>query len=134
MTRAPKGLIDTSVLVASETGRRLDTERLPDEMLVSVVTIGELHVGIHLAPDVETRARRIDTLADLGDVEVLEIDEDVSLRWAKMRALLAEAGRRVNVNDLWIAATAVTYQIPVVTQDGDFDALDGMAGLAVIRV
>jgi hypothetical protein len=51
-----------------------------------------------------------------------------------MRAYLAASGRRVNANDLWIAATAAAYEIPVVTQDGDFDALVGVAGLSLIQV
>jgi predicted nucleic acid-binding protein len=51
-----------------------------------------------------------------------------------MRAYLAEARRRVNMNDLWIAATASAASLAVVTQDEDFDPLDGVAGLRVVRV
>jgi predicted nucleic acid-binding protein len=47
--------------------------------------------------------------------------------------LLAEAGRRVNVNDLWIAATAVANGLPVVTRDDDFDPLADL-GVAVVKV
>jgi predicted nucleic acid-binding protein len=39
----------------------------------------------------------------------------------------------VKVNDLWIAATAAAHAIPIVTRGTDFDPLDGVAGLAVIR-
>jgi predicted nucleic acid-binding protein len=134
VSRPARGLVDTSVLIATDTGRPLDTDRLPAEMLVSVVTIAELHVGVHLTSDIETRTRRIYAIADLGDVEVLDIDEDVSLQWARLRALLGPAARRTNVNDVWIAATAVRYDIPVVTQDADFDAMEGLAGLGVVRV
>ncbi len=35
---------------------------------------------------------------------------------------------------LWIAAIATSQGLPVVTQDGDFDALAGVAGVEVIRV
>lgn len=48
--------------------------------------------------------------------------------------VIAEAGRRVRINDLWIAAVAASRGLPAVTQDGDFDGLDGVAGLTVIRV
>ena len=51
-----------------------------------------------------------------------------------MRVHLAESGRRANVNDLWIAATAAARGLPVVTQDDDFDQLDGLAGLRVVKV
>jgi predicted nucleic acid-binding protein len=51
-----------------------------------------------------------------------------------MRVHLAQIGRRVNVNDLWIAATAASRRLPVVTQDDDFGPVEGVAGLEVIRV
>lgn len=133
MTVPTKGLLDTSVLIASETGRALRVDRLPDRSAVSVVTIGELHAGVLAAKDVETRARRLATLDLLAEISVVSIDEDVAVAWARLRALLAEKGRRVNVNDAWIAATAMTYQLPVVTQDADYDAMEDL-GVEVIRV
>lgn len=41
---------------------------------------------------------------------------------------------RINVNDLWIAATAASRGLPIVTQDDDFAPVEGMAGLMVLRV
>jgi predicted nucleic acid-binding protein len=66
-------------------------------------------------------------------IAALPVDEEVSNAWAQMRAYLP-AGRRVNPNDMWIAATAAAHEIPVVTQDADFGALNGVAGLTVIPV
>jgi len=129
-----RGVLDTSVLIASESGRALDTDRLPEESAISAVTIAELHVGVLAARDVETRARRLATLEAVSDVEILGIDEAVAAAWATLRVHLAECGRRLNVNDLWIAATALTHGLPVVSQDDDFDQIDGVAGLAVVRV
>lgn len=40
----------------------------------------------------------------------------------------------MNVNDLWIAAIAVANELPIVTQDAGFDALEGAPGVTVIRV
>ena len=51
-----------------------------------------------------------------------------------MRAYLAHPSAASAVNDIWIAATAAAYEIPVLTQDRDFDALYGVAGLTVIPV
>ena len=48
--------------------------------------------------------------------------------------IVQESGRRVNVNDMWIAATAMANQLPIVTQDDDFDALADLGGPVVIRV
>jgi predicted nucleic acid-binding protein len=129
-----RALLDTSVFIGSETGRVLDEARLPDEGAVSVVTLAELHAGVLAAADVDTRARRMATLEAIVDIELVPIDEGAALMWARMRLHLAEAGRRVNVNDLWIAASAASRNLPVVTQDDAFDVIDGVAGLVVVRV
>jgi predicted nucleic acid-binding protein len=129
-----RGLLDTSVFIAGERGRSLDVERVPREVALSAVTIAELHVGVLAARDVDTRARRLATLEATADLEVLGVDEAVAAAWARLRVHLAEAGRPLNVNDLWIAATALAHGLPVVTQDDDFGPVDGVAGLEVLRV
>jgi predicted nucleic acid-binding protein len=129
-----RGLLDTSMFIARETGRALDDNLLPEESAVSAVTVAELQAGVLAASDTEVRARRLATLGALSDVEVLVIDEAVAASWALLRVHLAESERRLNVNDLWIAATALTHDIPVVTQDDDFGPVEGVGGLRVLRV
>jgi predicted nucleic acid-binding protein len=51
-----------------------------------------------------------------------------------MRVQLHEAGRRVGVNDLWIASVAASRHLPVVTQDDDFDVLAELGLLDVVHV
>jgi predicted nucleic acid-binding protein len=50
-----------------------------------------------------------------------------------LRVRLAEAGRRVTANDLWIAAIAARDR-SLVTLDDDFKPVDGMSGIVVVRV
>jgi predicted nucleic acid-binding protein len=128
-----RGVLDTSVFIASESGRPLDEDQLPDESAISAVTLAELHAGVLAAVDVVTRARRMATLDAVADIELLPVDEAAALMWARMRVHLAQSGRRVNVNDLWIAACAASRDLPVITQDDDFDQLAGIAGLRVVR-
>jgi predicted nucleic acid-binding protein len=129
-----KGLLDTSVFIALESGRPLDEQRIPDGTAVSVVTLAELQAGVLAAVDVDVRARRLATLDAVGDIELIDIDESAARTWARMRVHLAGSGRRVNVNDLWIAAVAASRGLPVVTQDDDFGPVEGVAGLQVVRV
>jgi len=129
-----RGLLDTSVFIASESGRRLDEGSLPDEAAISAITLGELHVGVLAARDVDTRARRLATLEAVADLETLPVDNAVAATWAVLRVHLAEAQRRINVNDLWIAATAVAHGLPAVTQDDDFGPVAGVRQLEVVRV
>jgi predicted nucleic acid-binding protein len=129
-----QGLLDTSVLVAIENGRSLRMEAMPRTTAISVVTKAELRVGIFAAEDIETRDRRLMTFELANRIVALPVDEAVSRAWAQMRAYVGASGQKVGVNDMWIAATAAAHAIPVLTQDGDFDALNGVAGLTVIPV
>lgn len=129
-----RGLLDTSVFIATETGRGLDEARMPAELATTVVTLAELQAGVLAAADTDTRAQRLATLDAVSDMEILPVDEAAARAWARMRVHLAETGRRVRINDLWIAAIAASRGLPVVTQDDDFDALAGAAGLSVIQV
>jgi predicted nucleic acid-binding protein len=128
-----RGLLDTSVFIAGE-GRSLDQDRLPDEVAVSVVTYGELRAGVLAARDVPTRNRRLSTLQLVSDLHPLPIDPAVADEWAELRLLLAGSRRRVNLNDTWIAATALAHDVPVITQDADFAALAEISRLQVISV
>lgn len=132
--RPERGLLDTSILIAEENGRRLHRERLPRTAAISIVTKAELRLGVLAAADVETRDRRLTTLDSISEMTVLPIWGAVERVWAGMRAYLAASGRSVRVNDLWIAATAAAYDMPVFTQDRDFNALSGVNGLTVIEV
>ena len=125
------GLADTTVFVARETGRALDLNAMPDELLVSVVTIGELRAGVLSAGDVSTRELRLATLIGALALDPTPIDESVADRWATLRLRLRDSGQRMPANDSWIAATAMALGIPVVTQDADYVRVDG---LSVIRV
>jgi predicted nucleic acid-binding protein len=129
-----RGLLDTSVLIAIESGRSLRTEAMPGTTAISVVTKAELRLGIFAAADIETRDQRLMTFELANRMVSLPVDEAVSRAWAQLRAYLAASGHRVAINDMWIAATAAAHEIPVLTQDGDFDALNGVAGLTVIPV
>ncbi|MFF3224404.1 type II toxin-antitoxin system VapC family toxin [Nocardia suismassiliense] len=128
---AEQALADTSVFIGLET-QRFDPARMEGyEWGVSVVTLGELRRGVLHAADPESAARRLSTYQLAQRFQPLEIDEDVAERWALLVSRLRAAGRKVPINDSWIAATAMAYNIPIVTQDGDYDA---MPDLRIIKL
>lgn len=64
-------------------------------------------------------------------LEPIPVGPEVAASWAGLRLSLRDLGRLMPVNDSWIAATALAFGLPVVTQDDDFD---GIPGLEVVRV
>ena len=126
-----QGIADTTVFIARESGRPLDEPSLPDELAVSIITVGELRAGVLSAADVRIRDQRLTTLTAAMALDPIPIDDDVAEQWARLRLLLRDSGQRMPVNDSWIAATAMALAVPVVTQDDDYVDLDE---LPVIRV
>jgi predicted nucleic acid-binding protein len=123
MSEATAGLLDTSVFIAREEARPLGP--LPMRVAVSVVTLGELQLGVLSAGDDATRARRGDTLALARAADPIPISEAVMSGWARLVADCRTAGvhRMVKLTDALIAATAVEHGLPVVTQDLDYERI-----------
>lgn len=123
MSRPSAGLLDTSVFIARESGRRLG--ELPEYVAVSAVTIGELELGVLASADDSTRARRADTLALARSADPIPISEAVMAAWARLVNDCRRAGvhRTIKLTDALIAATAIERGLPIVTQDEDYDRI-----------
>jgi predicted nucleic acid-binding protein len=117
------GLLDTSVFIARETGRQLG--KLPDQVAISVVTLGELQLGVLAAENDTIRVRRGDTLALARTADPIAITEAIMSAWARLVIDCRTAGvhRTVKLADALIAATAIEHGLAVVTQDDDYDQI-----------
>ncbi len=111
------------MFIAGEVDRPLG--ELPDRVTVSVVTIGELELGVLSAADDATRARRAGTLTLARRVDPVPISESVMTAWARLVIDCHSAGiqRTVKLTDALIAATAIDLGLPVVTQDDDYEQM-----------
>ena len=123
------GLLDTSAFVAVERERLIG--RLPDQVAVPVVALAELRLGVLMARSDEARIMRLSTLEFARTLSPVPIDTRVGEVWAELGARLKGAGRRMPVNDSWIAAIAIANEMVVVTQDQDYD---DVPGLDVVKV
>ena len=124
-----RGLLDTSVFVARESARPLGP--LPDEGLVSVITVAELRIGVLVAEEASVRAQRLATLSEVEGFEPLPVDDAAGRAFAEIVADSRRRGKRPRILDALIAATARSRAMPVYTQDADFE---DMVGVDVVRV
>ena len=132
---AEVGLLDTSVFIARESCHAI--AKLPDRVALSVITIGELQLGVLNADNSVTRSRRADTLALARAADPIPVSEAVMVSWARVITDCRAAGvhRTVKLTDALIAATAIEHGLPVVTQDADFDQIArACPALSVIKV
>jgi predicted nucleic acid-binding protein len=98
----------------------------PDDLFLSVVTIGEITHGIARLP---AGAKRRELEAWLAMTErhfsdrILPIDRDIAQLWGEMTAKASQAGRVLHVADGLIAATALHHGLRILTRNvKDYEA------------
>lgn len=124
-------LLDTNVI--SETVRaRPDSQVMrwldglpPEQLHVSVLSLGEIRKGALMAADAERRARLLgwleSTLPEWFEQRVLPFDEGASRCWAE---LMAQAGQPLPAIDSLLAATALSAGLAVATRNvRDFERM-----------
>ena len=112
------------MFVAREQDRPL--AELPAEGRVSVVTVAELRIGVLVASEPSVRAQRMRTLTELEALAALPVDDQVAREFAEVMAEARRLRRRPKILDSLIAATARALNVPVYTQDADFDEIPGL--------
>jgi len=125
--RAPRGLLDTSVVIDLDL---LAVDALPELVTMSVVTLAELAAGPAATDDLAERARRQDRLQRVeAAFDPLPVDIEAARAYGRVYAAVRARGRgpRRRFADLMIAAVALANDLPVVTRNGaDFAGLDGL--------
>ena len=98
---------------------------------VSIVTIAELRLGVLTSHSSAAQSLRLNTFLYASALDPIPIDNSIADAWAQLRINLRNTKTKMNVNDSWIAATAMAHNIPVITQAGDFT--EGL-GFDIIRI
>ncbi|MFP9190049.1 type II toxin-antitoxin system VapC family toxin [Natronosalvus vescus] len=129
-------LCDTSVLVDIDRGGVTNqVAKLDDEgrHAISAVTVTELRLGVNKRyADSGTRQ---DALEDLGRLlarfEIVDVDRAVATAAAEIISELQHQGTPLHdLHDVYIGATAMVEQLPVLT--GNVDHFDRMDGVTVV--
>ncbi len=130
---AAQGLLDTSTVIFL--GRLSPSAPLPEEALISAVTLAELSVGPLVASTDEVRAARQAHLQQAeADFDPLPFDASAARAFGRVAASLRSSGRKpvARAYDALIAATAIANGLPLYTcNPADFT---GIAELDVVAV
>lgn len=128
-----RGLLDTSTVILLP--QMTDATALPDEPLISAVTLAELSVGPLVARSDEERAARQAHLQQAeSDFDPLPFDADAARAFGRVAASLRRRGRKAKARayDAMIAAVAISRDLPLFTCNPD-DVV-GIEGLEVVPI
>lgn len=123
-----RGLLDTSTVILL--GRISDPDALPEESVISAVTLAELSVGPLVTSEPEEQAARQAHLQQAeADLPVVPFDAAAARAFGRIAADLRASGRQPGARayDALIAATAVSQDLPLHTcNPGDFAGIGGL--------
>ena len=128
-----RGILDTSTLILL--GRISDVSSLPDEPLITAITLAELSVGpLVAATDADRAARQAHLQAAESDFEPLSFDAAAARAFGAVAASLRRLGRTpaARAYDVMLAAVALAHELPVHTCNArDFEGIDALEVIAV---
>lgn len=120
-----KVLLDTNVIIAFFSAEKAVTQHVSQsELFVSTTVLGELHYGARKSAHSAANQARIEEFA--SSVSVLNCDAETARRYGEIKDRLRSKGRPIPDNDIWIAACAMQYNLPLATRDDHFKEVDGL--------
>jgi predicted nucleic acid-binding protein len=127
-------VVDTSIIAAL---KLFDPSELPNTILITAVTLGELSFGPHATDDPVKRAGRVALLQHVeATFDPLPYDQGAARLYGQICAAVRATGRqpRKRSSDLQIAATAASNQLPLYTANpGDFQDIEGLVEVVGIQ-
>jgi tRNA(fMet)-specific endonuclease VapC len=131
--RHKRGILDTSTIILLS--RIEEPTLLPEEPLITAITLAELTVGPLVASSDDERAARQAHLQQAeADFDPLPFDANAARAFGRVAASLRRAGRKPTARayDAMIAATAIANELPIYTcNPGDFTEIDGLVVVTV---
>lgn len=115
-------LLDSSVLIPSLRGDTAISARIDSapQTFVSSIVLGELYVGAYGSPTrADTAQAEVEAIEQ--KVTVLASDATTARIYGRIKHDLKQRGLFMPDNDLWIAATAIQYDVTLAARDAHFD-------------
>jgi tRNA(fMet)-specific endonuclease VapC len=112
-------LLDTSAYSAFMRGHpelKLAVQR-SEEIRVTPIVLGELISGFKTGKNEARNRQLLEAFLSSPRVNIIDIDEETSERYAIILNALRVKGTPIPTNDIWIASSAMQYGLKVVTTD-----------------
>ena len=126
MSQIGKVLLDTNAVIAmfAKDAGIVRYVADADQYVAPCIVVGELIWGALKSTKIDENLSLIEEL--LVDCDVLPCDGTTAKQYGTIKNSLRVKGRPIPDNDIWIAATAIQYELPLLTNDKHFHEVDGL--------
>lgn len=120
-----RAIVDSSVFIHFWRDGGTDLDGVT-EAVVPLAVHAELLVGIEASADPASELRRVEGTFRAVSTEIIAPDLQTAEHWAKLRDQLRRRGRNLPHNDLWVAAAALQFGLPLFSLDRHHRDLPGV--------
>ena len=122
-------LLDTNAYVALKKGHSVMVDRIrkSDRVIISVVVLGELLFGFRHGSRYDKNVQELNQFLDHPMVTIKPVSEITADRFGRIACDLRRQGTPIPSNDIWIAAHAMETGAELLTLDGHFEKIPGLA-------
>lgn len=98
-----------------------------ERLFMPSIVLGELHYGFMKGGRREINDNKLGQIISLLKIEIISVDEHVSRKYAIIYTSLVKKGKKIPVNDVWIAACCMETGGVLLTRDKHFEAIEQIA-------
>ncbi|MCF6290317.1 MAG: type II toxin-antitoxin system VapC family toxin [Desulfobacterales bacterium] len=95
-----------------------------EEIYLPAVVIAELTFGFMNGTKQEDNEKKLQHIIEQLQIEIIDINKDVARKYALIYLHLVKKGRRIPINDVWIAACCMKIGGTLLTRDSHFEAVE----------
>ena len=91
---------------------------------IPAIVIGELTYGFRKGARQQFNERKLKQIITRLQIEIIDVDMSVARKYAIIYLSLSKKGKKVPINDVWIAACTMELGGTLLTRDNHFNAVD----------
>ncbi len=129
-----KLVLDTNIYCDFAEGIPAVVDALADygsQLYLPAVVVAELDFGFMKGTKSRENQERFQRIIEQLNIEIINIDRDVARKYAVIYLNLVKAGRKIPINDVWVAACCMHAGGTLFTRDRHFEAIAGLDLLAI---
>ena len=122
-----KLVLDTNIYTDYAVGNSAVVEALSgfgDRLYLPSVVIAELTYGFMKGSRQEENELKLQEIIEILDISIIDADRDVARKYALIYYHLVKKGRKIPINDVWIAASCMAVGGTLITRDNHFNSID----------
>lgn len=97
---------------------------LGEDLFLPSIVVGELSFGFQKGSRRAENERRLDEVIQSLGIAVIDVTRSVASKYGLIYLSLTRKGRKIPLNDVWIAACCMEVGGTLLTRDGHFNDVD----------